>query len=156
MLFAIRVFQAINLFFILSSFISKRIRSRNSWNYLRISDWVFYFCGIVSFSLSFGCAAILEDNDSSQYATCLLFAVACITGMVIMFVQKIWRIKYNSDILIFRNSFGFSKEYRINQLTLIEDKRFSRIIHNGNTVVKWDSSIMNTAEDISIHKHLCK
>lgn len=156
MLFSIRIFQAIELFFIVSSFISKRFRSKDSWNYLRIADWIFYFCGIISFSLSFGCAAILEDRDTAQYATCLLFAVACITGTAIMFVQKTWRIKYNNDILIFRNSFGFTKEYSINKLTFIEEKRFSRIICNGKTVVKWDTSIMNIDEDISIHKYFCK
>lgn len=76
MLIVIRVFQiTIMILMMLKPII--RIHSRRSkWNFLKISDWVFYLCGVSSFGLAFGVAAILEDRDVSQYPICLLFSAA--------------------------------------------------------------------------------
>lgn len=126
--------------------------TENAWNYLRISNWVFYFCGVASFSLAFGIAAILEDQDMTQYPICVLFSAACVFSAAMMITQGVWQIKYNSQELIFRNSFGISKKYNMKDLAIVEDKRMTRIVFNGNTIIRWDSSIMNINEEIALHK----
>lgn len=85
---------------------------------------------------------------------CVLFSVACVVCAVIMAVQKIWCIKYNKEILIFRNSFGLTKTYYVNELVITDGERMSCIIHNGKVVIQWDSFIMNIKEDVALCKFL--
>lgn len=126
----------------------------NSWNYLRIGNWVFFLSGVMSFTLLFGVIAILKDKDESQYATCILFVIACIVCVAIMVIQKNWRIKYNCAKLYFRNSFGFTTQYEIDRVSIIDDKRMTRIIYDDKVIIEWDTMIVNLQEDIALHRFL--
>ena len=154
MLIVIRVFQiTIMILMMLKPII--RIHSRRSkWNFLKISDWVFYLCGVSSFGLAFGVAAILEDRDVSQYPICLLFSAACLFSAIMMIVQSVWQIRYDSERLIFRNSFGITREFNTRALVLVVNKRMTRIVLDGKTIIKWDSAIMDIKEEIALYKTL--
>ena len=115
---------------------------------------VFYICGVSSFGLAFGVAAIVEDRDVSQYPICLLFSVACLFSAIMMIAQSVWQIRYDSERLIFRNSFGITKEFNMRDLVLVEDKRMTRITLDGKTIIKWDSAIMNMKDEITLYKTL--
>lgn len=154
MLVAIRVFQIIIMVLMILKPIIQTHRNESTWNFLRISTWVFYICGVSSFSLAFGIAANLEDQDISQYPICLLFSAACIFSAIMMIVQSVWQIKYNTQTLVFRNSLGITKKYDIKDLSLVEGNRTTRIVCNGNTIAKWDSSIMNVKDEIALYRTL--
>ena len=152
MLIAIRIFQLINISSMICSILHRYTKRQDSWRYLRIASWVFYLCGIMSFVLSFGIAAMVEDNDKSQYGICLLFLVSCITCALLMITQKLWCVKYNDEVLYFRNSFGLAKKYDINKLVLIEGERMNKILFNGMIIIKWDNLIVDLQQDVEISR----
>ena len=151
---AIRVFQVVVVILMVLKLIIRIHSAGSQWSFLRISNWVFYICGVSSFGLAFGVAAILEDRDVSQYPICLLFSAACLFSAIMMIVQSVWQIRYDSEKLIFRNSFGITKEFNMRDLVLVEDKRMTRIKLDGKTIIKWDSAIMDIKEEIALYKTL--
>ena len=136
--------------------ISDKRTKNDVWKRLTIAKWVFYFCGIAAWVLSFGVIAeveAMESRNQEQIGVCVCFCVACVTCACIMFFQRMWYIKYNDEVLIFRNSFGLVKKYYIDELTIIDGERVNQICHNGKTVIKWDNMIMNLEEEIEIYQH---
>lgn len=151
-----RIFQIIVLLFIFYGYLSDKKKEPDEWKKLTIAKWVFNFCGIASWVLSFGVIALLEEidvHDINQVGICVIFSMACVVCMYIMFLQKIWCVKYNDEELIFRNSIGIIKTYHIDELRIIDGNRVNRICHNGKTIIKWDGVIMNFREEIEIYKH---
>ena len=110
----------------------------------------------MSFSLSFGITAILEEHATEQYSICFLFVIACIICAVIMIVQKTWQIKYNEEVLVFRNAIGLTREFILSELVVCEGNRTTRILHNNKDVATWDSLLMNTEEEIALIKTIEK
>lgn len=156
MILIIRVFQVLLLFFVAYSIFNCGSSKKDLWLRLTIAKWVFYACGVMAFMFSFGIVAIIEEKDRSQISICVLFFIACIICVCIMFIQKMWYVKYNDEILIFRNVFGFKKKYNIEELTIINGQRVSRILLNGKTIIKWDTIIINIKEDIEISRFFNK
>ena len=156
MLVAIRIFQIIDLLFMIYYIIHDIRKKDDGWKKLTIAKWVFYFCGIVSFVLSLGLGAeveALELQNKGPSGVSVIFGLACIISAYIMFFSKMWFIKYNEEVLIFRNSFGVTKRYHIDELTITDGNRENRIWHKGKVVIEWDTMIMNIKEEIAIYKH---
>lgn len=143
---------------ILCNMLRGRFPKKDAWNYMCIADWVYYLSGIIAFTLSFGIVAILAENpiDKEDLAICFIFAISCVGATCLMTLQKVWRIKYNDEILIFRNSFGSVRQYRIDDLILFENGRLCGILHNEKRIIQWDTLIMNTKEEISLCRFLTK
>ena len=154
MILAIQLFQIAVFVTIIGSLIWDRLCPLDSWKYLKISNWVFYFSGIVSFVLTFGIIAILEEKDIEQYGVCMLFLACCVICVVLMLIQKVWQIKYNGEDLIFRNAFGQIKRYKVADITIINGQRITRILLDDKTVIKWDTIIMNLEQDVALSKFL--
>lgn len=145
---AIRIFQLFVIVLTAIHFIREKCWTDKNWQYFRISNWVFRLCALVAFGLSFGIAAVIEERAADQYGIAVLFGAACIFSAVMMSVQSIWQIKYRDEQLIFRNSFGKSQTYSLNELTIAEQGRMTLLKHRNKTVTKWDSSIMNVKQEI--------
>ena len=152
MILAIRIFQLSIIAVTTVHLIKGRHSSNSEWKYFKISNWVFYLCAICAFVLSFGIAAIIEDQDTTTYAIGVLFTIACIFSAVMMAVHSLWQIKYNDTQLIFRNSFGVSKSYYLIQLHIVDEGRMTHLKYEGKTIAKWDSSIMDTKQEIAFHR----
>lgn len=151
MILVIRAFQIIDFFVIVYTAISKHyFKKENEWSYLSISDSVFYICGAISFFLSFGIIAIIKEQDRDSISIGILFFVACLLCIWIMLIQKIWRIKYNNDVLIFRNCFGVTQKYNVCDIRFADGSRVSKIFLNKKPIISWDTLIINTAEDVAI------
>lgn len=71
-----------------------------------------------------------------------------------MIVQSVWQIRYDSERLIFRNSFGITREFNTRARVLVVNKRMTRIVLDGKTIIKWDSAIMDIKEEIALYKTL--
>lgn len=78
--------------------------------------------------------------------------MAILTAICIIIVQKTWYVKYDDKELIFRNSFGITKKYNINELSLVEKERMSEIYFKGKKIIEWDTAIVNIKQDIEISK----
>lgn len=108
------------------------------------------------FSFIFFCFTLIEeikaDPQEKDFRFIVLFSVAILTAICIILVQKIWYIKYDEKELIFRNSFGITKKYNINELSLVEKGRISEIHFKGKKIIGWDTTIVNFKQDIEISK----
>ena len=157
MILAVRIFQLLHVCAILGNIVWNRLPKKDDgWHYLRIAQWVYYICGVYCVVFPFGIIGVLEEDIMSgdNLFIGILFACACIVSTIIMIIQKIWKIQYNSDILIFRNSFGIKYRYKLNELVEFEGKRLCGLQHNGKKVIQWDSLIMNSLEEISLGRVL--
>ncbi len=143
---------------ILGNVVWTKLFKRNAWNYMRIADWVYYLCGVCASTLPLGIVGAVEENVMSKddLAVCIIFICACIVATSIMILQKVWRIQYNNEILIFRNSFGCVRQYRIDELEPFENGRLCGILCNRKRIIQWDTLIMNTEEEISLCRFLSK
>ena len=146
----LRVYQTINLLSIFCDLFRRKIQN-DEWNNFGIARWVYYFCGVIATIFPLGIIAIMKEANRStdDIAIIIIFLVACILSNCIMILQKIWRIKYNDEIVVFRNSFGIVRRYKINDLRLIESSRLCKVLYNGKTIIQWDSLIMNTIEEVN-------
>lgn len=146
----IRFYQLIDIIGVFLSLIPKKTNNINS---LTIANWVYYFSSIVSF---FFCFTLIEeikaDPQEKDFWFIVLFSVAILTAICIILVQKIWYIKYDEKELIFRNSFGITKKYNINELSLVEKGRISEIHFKGKKIIDWDTTMVNFKQDIEISK----
>ncbi len=143
---------------IFGNIVCTKLSKKNGWNYMRIADWVYYLCGVCASTLPFGIIGILEENDISKddLGVGIIFVCACFVATSMMILQKIWKIQYNHEILIFRNSFGIVRQYKIEELCFFDGKRLCVIKHQGKRVVQWDTLIMNTKEEVALCKFLLK
>lgn len=146
----IRFYQLIDIIGVFLSLIPKKT---NNINILKMANWVYYFLSIGSFLLCFGLAEeIKADPQEKDFGVIVIFSVAILTAICIILVQKIWYIKYDEKELIFRNSFGITKKYNINELSLVEKERMSEIYFKGKKIIEWDTAIVNIKQDIEISK----
>lgn len=152
MLYTIRIFQLIDLIGIVCSMLFKK-RRNELWNYLTLAKWVYYFGSGASFVLSFGLYGIVEDIENDD-GTLYIFIFAICIGVMLSFMQKVWSIKYNTTTLIFRNSFGFVKEYNIRELELVEKENMIEIRLNGKKIIEWPILLANSKEDIEFYKFM--
>ncbi len=145
MLVPLRIFRIIIIVSMICCFIcnNKTKKPNEGWQYLRIANWLFYLCGIASSTLSLGIDYPLD-------AISILFVCACIVSVVIMFIQRMWLIKYNDKVLIFRNSFGIKKRYEISKLSVVTSDRIDKIYCDNKKVIEWDTVIMNINESIAL------
>lgn len=158
MIFVVRIYQLLNICAIVCNIMRARLSQKDEWNYLCIADWVYYLCGVIASTLSFGIIAILEENPMGRgdLLVGFVFIVSCAISTCLMILQKVWRIQYNDEILIFRNSFGIVRQYKIDELVLSESGRLCGILHNEKKIIQWDTLIMNTNEEISLCRFLLR
>lgn len=137
-------------------FRNKHSQITESFKTLTLANWVFNLCGIMSFILSFGLYGLITNNPNNfnDIGLCILFSSTCLTCIIIMYVQKMWLIKYDNKTLIFRNSFGIRKEYPINLIELIEKDNISILMCNGKIITKWELLIIDLLSEIELSKHL--
>ena len=154
MLYAIRVFQIVDLIGIFYNVFLKGTRDK-SWKYLTLAKWVFYFCSIATFVLSFGLYGIVENKDSNDGLFYVFFISICI-GVIICVVQQVWCIKYDNKTLIFRNSFGMTKKYDIYEIELVEPNDMSEVRFRGKKVIEWPSVLINLGEYIEFSRFMEK
>ena len=161
MLEAVRMYQIINILALLLPIfcnLFKKKMQNNKWFYFGIARWVYYSCGIGVSILTLGIIAIIkEENRSTEHiAISWLFLTYCIMANCIMVVQRVWKIKYNDEIVVFRNSFGIVREYNINDLHLLDNDRLCKVLCNGKTIIQWDTLIMNTIEEVNFCRTISK
>lgn len=143
---------------ILGNIVWTKLVKRDTWNYMRIADWVYYLCGVCAATLPFGIIGVIEENLMSKddLTVCIIFVCACVVATGIMILQKVWKIQYNCETLVFRNSFGIVRQYKIVELDLFESERLCEIQHQGKRVIQWDTLIMNTEEEIALCRFLLR
>lgn len=117
---------------------------------MHIAQWVYYLSGVMATTLSFGIIGILEETPKSHddIFVCLIFGIACTGATILMVLQKVWKVQYDSETLLFRNAFGRVKQYKIKELTYSEKGRLCTVLHNGRKVIQWDTLIMNNIEEV--------
>ena len=154
----VRTYQTLNLLAIFCGLFKKKTLNNNSWNYFSIASWVYYLCGIIATILPLGIIATIEEGDISaeDFAICLIFFVTCVISNCVMVIQKVWRIKYNDEIVVFRNSFGIVRKYKIKELRLSENDRLCKILYNGKRIIQWDTLIMNVSEEVDVCRTIFK
>ncbi len=153
MITIIRIVQILLIIAIVYS-ICTNPKKEKEWKYLTIASWVYYFCGISALGLLLSVCAELEDDEFSDVS--VIFIVASAVAIIIMWMQRIWMIKYNEQELYFRNSFGRVKKYDVSKLTYVERDQMCEIHFAGKKVIEWPSLIMDMKEDIQIARFLTK
>lgn len=164
MVFVIRVYQLITLLLMgISIFRDKFCKKKDDkWMHLSLAKWVFYFGAIESFILCFGVAAEVESlleiswENIESILLILLFLIAVVFGSVMMFVQKMWHIKYDDNTIIFRNSFGFSKVYKNEKVFVRNRKEMTQLFIDDIKITQWDNRLMNMYEEIQFERSIQK
>lgn len=158
MILVVRIFQMLHVCALLGNIVVKYLYKRTPRQCLRIADWVYYLCGVSAVVLPFGIVGVLEENaiDSDDRLICIIFVCACFVATGIMILQKIWKVEYNCETLIFRNSLGIRRRYKMDELEYREGKRLCEIRWRGKKIIQWDSLIMNTREEIALSRFLIK
>lgn len=153
MALALGVIRFYQLLDVLCMFYSIFQKKRKDVNCLTVASWVYYFCSIVSFLFCFTLyEEIIADVENRSLEFIILFSIAIFTMICMMLVQKIWCVKYDDKELIFRNSFGVTRKYNINELSLVEKERMSEIHFKGKKIIEWDTLIVNFKQDLELSK----
>lgn len=145
---AIRVYQIfLVLMLVCRAFTHKRYRQQHP-NQFTVAPWVFYASGIMSLGLSFGLYGTL---DIGGY---VIFILACFTGIILMYVQMIWKIEYNEEELLFRNTFGIVRKYPIQGLSIIEGERVYKLMYNDKKIAEWDILIVDIEAEVRMARFI--
>lgn len=129
---------------------------KEGWRHLTVADWLFYFCATVSFCFSLSLYDMLYDFNLEELSLCIIFGITVVTTFLLMLWQNIWLIRYNNNILIFRNSFGIKKEFLTNEIVILSGERVTKILCNGKEITKYDIMYMNLKEVILFEKEINK
>ncbi len=98
-----------------------------------------------------GLIGCIEDKNIVMSA---IFASAVVFGIYLMLAQKLWRITYGEQLLIFRNSFATTHTYQISEINLLNKGRTTVLRHNEKKITSWDFMLVNIDEDIALMRFL--
>lgn len=164
MIFLIRLYQIIVALLLVISVFNDVFHKykEDTLNCLSLSKWVFYFGAIESFILCFGVAAEIESlitissKSIESILLILLFLSTIIFGAILMFVQKIWCIRYDDNVILFRNSFGISKKYRSKNIFIRNKKEMVQLFIDDVKVTQWDNRLVDPYDEIHFEKFIEK
>lgn len=136
-----------------------RLKS-NDKCYLSISKWVFYFGAFSSILLNFGVIAeletLLENNsiDINSFLITVLFLTVIVFCIFLSILQKIWRIEYNNNDIIFRNTFDVTKKYKKQDARIKHKKELTQLFVGNKKVTEWPCIMVNRQEAILFEKYI--
>ena len=131
----------------------KKKAPTSRWKELYIANWVFYFGGFCSFLFCFALWGEMEEPQPRIWVY-VIFGVSCVGCVLLMVLQKIWRIRYDDEMLVFRNSFGVVSRYPMADLYIKERKNVFCLMCLDREVTRWEPCIMNIWASIEFEKAL--
>ena len=72
-----------------------------------------------------------------------------------MILQKIWRIRYNGEWLVFRNSFGRVRRYPMSELCIRYGENENKLLCRGGEITGWPPPIMDIIGEIELGQAIC-
>ncbi len=124
------------------------------WKQLALANWIFYFCAFASGFLCFGVVAELQEiqigaSDMRESMPIIVFfsVIILCSGYIAVF-QKIWRIRYHDDELIFRNFIGRTYRYPLKDVKIVTKKRMKQLYSGNKKITQWDELLVNMQEEI--------
>lgn len=84
-----------------------------------------------------------------------VFGTSCAGCVLLMILQKIWRIRYNGEWLVFRNSFGRVRRYPMSELCIRYGENENKLLCRGGEITGWPPPIMDIIGEIELGQAIC-
>ena len=112
-------------------------------NCLSISKPIHYFCSAVILIIIFALFINLLDFDESLWWFYVIFGLAVLVSIPLMFVVTFWKITWTKQTIQYRNPFCRQKSYDIENIYLINKKQYTIIMYKGKKVTDYNFMLLN-------------
>ena len=163
MIAILRIYQVVMAIFLVVNIIKDvfmRSGFNNTRHFLKISKWVFYFGAISGPLLSVGVIAELEDIAVSEtfemngLLIVILFSAIIAFCTFLALIQKIWRIEYNDEYIIFRNTFGITKRFSKKDVCMKCKKDMVKLYSKNKKITEWHNLMINMRDEMMFERYL--